>query len=212
MRLDRRPVVAAAFACALLAGCGSQPEEPAGFADTTAAGTGTPDTAAPESQEPTATATSPEASGPAPAAAELAVDSDPPDGAEAEAFDAYVAYWEAVVDAGTVPDPDHERLLSLSTDPQQERMVSSLQDMQDGGERFTGTFRISPSVISVTGPVANLEDCTDGRDTYHIDASGAEVADSQGSLNAVDIELLAEADGWVVADVRRASDRECPTE
>ncbi len=203
MRLDLRPAIAATFACALLVtGCGSRGEEPAGFAESQA-------TAASEPSSPAAEPPA-DASDAAPSEAELEVASNPPEGEDAEIFEAYVAYWEATVAAGMVPDPEHDRLLRLSTDPQRDRVVSTLEEMRRAGERFAGTFRISPSVVAVTGPVAQLEDCLDGRDSYHIDSSGAEVADSRGSLSAVSVQLVAEADGWVVGDIQRTSERECP--
>lgn len=212
MRLHRRPAAVVFVSALLLAGCGGDAEEPVGLADASAPNAGTSDEPAAASAPPTTPgAETPSAGATVDAAhAEVEVDSEQSEGADAEIVAAYVTYWETAIAAASVPDPDHEGLEDFAADPQLERVVSNLESMRDDGERFTGTFRLSPSVVSVTGPVANLTDCTDGSDSYHVDPSGEEVPDSRGSRSAVDVELLAESGGWVVADIRSAGDRECP--
>lgn len=197
---------AVAVSAVLLTGCEAPGEPPLGLLDIDDAESGT------VTGEPTAVASDPptgDPSGPAEGDWALEVAGAPPEApADLAVFEAYLDFWRADLTAVSLPDPAHQPLLELSADPQRQRVVDVASRLLADGHRTIGTLRLAPLVVSVSGPTATIQDCLDGRDTYDVDAAGAEVADSRGDLLPVLVQLAADGDAWVVADVQE-SDHDC---
>ncbi|SDT65102.1 hypothetical protein [Jiangella sp. DSM 45060] len=197
---------AVAVSAVLLTGCEAPGEPPLGLLDIDDAESGT------VTGEPTTDASDPptaDPSGPADGDWALEVGGAPPEApADLAVFEAYLAFWRADLTAVSLPDPAHQPLLDLSADPQRQRVVDVASRLLADGHRTIGTLRLAPLVVSVSGPTAAIQDCLDGRDTYDVDADGAEVADSRGDLLPVLVQLAADGDAWVVADVQE-SDHDC---
>ncbi|MBB5786689.1 hypothetical protein [Jiangella mangrovi] len=137
------------------------------------------------------------------------VGGEPPEApADLDVYEAYLGYWRADLEALSIPDPAHQPFLDAAVDPQRERVVSVAEQLLAQDHRTIGTLRVEPFVVSVSGPTAAVQDCMDGRDTYDVDAAGAEVPDSRGDLIPVLVQLAQAGDRWVVADVQRA-DHDC---
>ncbi|WP_157574755.1 hypothetical protein [Jiangella muralis] len=205
----RGMVAAVAVSAVLLAGCEAPGEPPLGLLDVDSTpgddGTGGAEPTSDPSAEPTGDPTGP--------AAEqdwaLDVGGEPPEApADLAVYEAYLDFWRADLTALSLPDPAHQPLLDLSADPQRQRVVDVAQQLLADDHRTIGTLRLEPLVASVSGPTAAIQDCMDGRDTYDVDAAGAEVTGSRGDLLPVLVQLAADGDGWVVADVQGA-DHDC---
>ncbi|MGH8774274.1 MAG: hypothetical protein ACRDWI_03585 [Jiangellaceae bacterium] len=197
--------VVPAFAL-VAAGCSGSAEEPPGLD----AGTQGPQPSVaepPPTGEPTTTDGAGPATGDGPAL-EVATEA-PADAPDSAVFEAYVTYWETDMRALGDPGADHAALLELVADPQQERVATTLTGLQERGHRTVGVFRIAPSVVTVAGPTATIQDCLDARDAYNVDGDGVEVAGSRGDRVMVEVQLAAAAGDWLVADVRRV-ERACP--
>ncbi|TDC52430.1 hypothetical protein E1212_08925 [Jiangella ureilytica] len=133
------------------------------------------------------------------------VGGEPPEAAaDLAVYEAYLRYWRADLEALSIPDPAHQPFLDATIDPQRQRVVSVAQQLLAQDHRTIGTLRIEPFVVSVSGPAAAVQDCMDGRQTYDVDAAGAEVPDSRGDLIPVLVQLAQEGGRWVVADVQQA--------
>lgn len=202
-----------AVAVMVLSGCEAAGEEPAGLDDPTdTATTGDDDGAGGDGSDGGTASAEPTGEPTSPAADEdwaLDVGTEAPEApADLAVYEAYLEYWRADLEALSIPDPAHQPFLDLVIDPQRERVVSSLERMAADGVRTIGTLHLEPVVVSVNGPTAAIQDCLDARDTYDVDASGAEVPDGRGGLAAVLVQLAQQSGGWVVADVQEA-DHDC---
>lgn len=199
-----------AVSIVVLSGCeAGGGDEPAGLddpADTATSDDGAGDDATPApTQEPTGAPSDP------PAGEDWAVEvgGEPPEvAADLAVYDAYLGYWRADLEALSIPDPDHQPFLDAAVDPQRQRVVSVAQQLLAQDHRTIGTVRLEPVVVSVSGPAAAVQDCMDGRETYDVDADGAEVPDSRGDLIPVLVQLTQAGGRWVVADVQEA-DHDC---
>lgn len=139
-------------------------------------------------------------------AATLDVGTAAPEGsAEVAVFEAYLAYWEANIEATNRADPAYQPFLDLTTGEQRDRVVAILERMRDDGARTTGAMRIVPTVVAVSGPTATVQDCYDGRDTYDVDENGTEIPDTKGDLVPAVFTLIQSGSGWVVTDGQKAS-------
>ncbi|SEF16132.1 hypothetical protein [Jiangella alba] len=199
--------VGAAASAVLLAGCEAPGDPPLGLLDVDGAETGTV-----TGEPPTGDPSEPPTGDPsAPAESDWALDvagEAPEEPADLAVFEAYLDFWRADLTAVSLPDPAHQPLLDLSADPQRQRVVDVAEQLLADGHRTIGTLRLEPAVVSVSGPTAAVQDCLDGRETFDVDAEGAEVADSRGDLLPVLVQLVADGDSWIVADVQE-SDHDC---
>lgn len=200
------PVVAVSI---VLGGCEAGGGEPAGLDDPADTATsGGDETSAPTGESPGEPTDAP-SDPPAGEDWQVEVGGEPPEAAaDLAVYEAYLEYWRADLEALSIPDPGHQPFLDAAIEPQRQRVVSVAQQLLAQDHRTIGTLRIEPFVVSVSGPAAAVQDCMDGRETYDVDADGAEVPDSRGDLIPVVVQLAQAGGHWVVADVQEA-DHDC---
>lgn len=141
--------------------------------------------------------------------ARLAVAREAPGGsAEKKVYEAYLAYWEAYVEA--LADPaknttkNYEKLSDVVVNPQLRRTVADLEKMRTAGEKSIGTLGLAPEVGAVQKGRAVIRDCFDDTSmkTVGKDGDTAGDADTQGKRQRVDVEMTLVKDAWVVADIQ----------
>ncbi|SDU41356.1 hypothetical protein [Jiangella alkaliphila] len=217
-----RALAGGAVAALLLSGCGGgERDEPTGLAASTDAGQtadqtgdqgGTPEPDDGAGESGTTTGEPDDESGEAANQGEdwtLDIGGQPPEApADLAVYEAYLEYWRADLEALAIPDPAYQPFLDLVVDPQRQRVVESLERMAADGVRTIGTMSIEPLVVSVSGPIAAIQDCLDARETYDVDDSGAEVPDGRGGQAAVVVQLAQQGGAWLVSDVQE-SDHDC---
>lgn len=139
---------------------------------------------------------------------------DPSELAASAALDAYMKYWDAVVDARSVPNPRLKRLERFAGDTALANEQSFLLFLEEQGVRYDGEPAQDPQVVSVRlGDVAvvRIEDCLDS--TYWLPVrieTGESAAAPDQNLrvpNRAKVELV--GDRWLVTKLDADRDRTC---
>jgi hypothetical protein len=138
--------------------------------------------------------------------ARLVVTGDRPTTAEERApYDAYVAFWEADVEALADPAKGTAALRKLVVEPQRRRTLVDIEQMRVAGEKSVGTLTITPTVVTVDGRRATLRDCLDETAMSTVDKSGKEIREPGAKRIRVDATLNLVKNAWVVSDLRGGS-------
>lgn len=78
---------------------------------------------------------------------------------EEEVLTAYEAASDALSSAYDPPDPDHPDLLATYGGEALSRIQGTLSQLQGEGVSYVGTFELHPTVITLAGNTAVIEDC-----------------------------------------------------
>ena len=174
----------------VLVGCTSSNDEP----DPTPSATSSPTTASPS---PTET--------PTPGPEELA---------GAAALEAYEQYWDAVIEARSVPDPRSPELERYAGDTALANEQSFLLFLEEQGVRYEGQPTQDPEVVDVQLgeiPVVRIEDCIDSTEwlPVRIDTGESAAAPDQNLRvpNRATVEQI--GDQWLVTELEADRDRTC---
>ncbi len=124
----------------------------------------------------------------------------------------YVAFWDAVADAGNPPNPDHPRLTQVAGGEQLDGLRARLRDFKDKGYEVRDASISHPTVTQVShrDTVARVRDCRElDPDGGVYDASTGELVDGgarqgQHALWAVRLEKIDGA--WKVVDADLAEE------
>lgn len=173
-----------------LVGCSSSDDGP----EPTPTGTSTPTTASPS---PTETPTP-----------------GPEDLAGAAALETYEQYWDAVIEARSVPDPRSPELERYAGDTALANEQSFLLFLEEQGVRYEGEPTQDPEVVNVQLgeiPVVRIEDCIDSTEwlPVRIDTGESAAAPDQNLRvpNRATVERI--GDQWLVTELEADRDRTC---
>jgi hypothetical protein len=162
--------------------------------------------------EPTPTATSsPTTTSPSPAETPTP---GPEELAGEAALEAYEQYWDAVIEARSVPDPRSQELERYAGDTALANEQSFLLFLEEQGVRYRGQPTQEPEVVDVQlgeSPVVRIEDCIDSTEwlPVRIDTGESAAAPDQNLRvpNRATVEQI--GDQWLVTELEADRDRTC---
>lgn len=129
----------------------------------------------------------------------------PAAGREKAAWDAYVAFWRADVEALGDPSKGSAAVRELAVDPQRRRTLVDLETMRVNEQKSVGTLTIAPRVVTVKSREATLSDCLDDTAMSTVDKEGQKVEENGGKRVRVDVTMSLVQNAWVVSDLRGGS-------
>jgi hypothetical protein len=125
------------------------------------------------------------------------------DDVSAEVEQAYLEYWDVLLEAGNPPDPDADSLPTVAVDPQLRQDRTMLEDRRRTSQSVSGTYDHDLSGVDVTGTEAVLEDClTAGITLTGPDGATSVVPPGPYALKA---SLVHEDGRWRVAELEPQS-------
>lgn len=138
--------------------------------------------------------------------ARLVVTGDrPAAGKERAAYDGYVAFWRADVEALADPSKGAAAVRKLTADPQRRRTLVDLEEMRIKEQKSIGTLTIEPTVVRVEGRQATLSDCLDDTAMSTVDKKDKKVEAPEGKRVRLDVTMRLVQNAWVVSDLRGGS-------
>jgi hypothetical protein len=129
----------------------------------------------------------------------------PADGKEKAAYDAYVAFWRADVEALGDPSKGSAAVRKLAADPQRRRTLVDLEKMRVNEQKSIGTLTIAPRVVTVENREATLSDCLDDTAMSTVDKDGQKVEGTGGKRVRLDVTMSLVQNAWVVSDLQGGS-------
>ena len=167
-----RAALAAAVACALVAGCGDSGDDPVTELDEADGGDGDDATTAEGSED------------------------------EAAVVAAYEANWNNLIAAGDPPDPDAPALAEHATGEALAGFRSTLASYEAEGIAFRGTYEFDARATEVTATQAVVEDCGLDQTELVVIATGEVAEDSDDVRDGIVADMVLEDDAWKVTSLR----------
>jgi hypothetical protein len=134
--------------------------------------------------------------------------------AGAAALETYQQYWDAVIEARSVPDPRSPELERYAGDTALANEQSFLLFLEEQGVRYEGQPTQDPEVVNVElgeNPVVRIEDCIDSTEwlPVRIDTGESASAPDQNLRvpNRATVEQI--GDQWLVTELEADRDRTC---
>ncbi|MCW2506567.1 MAG: hypothetical protein JWO79_4851, partial [Actinomycetia bacterium] len=73
----------------------------------------------------------------------------------------YLAYWSALKAAHEASNPSYPDLRKHATGDQLQKAMQAIESLRSGGLQLRGDVTHESKVVSLTGSVANIDDCID---------------------------------------------------
>lgn len=138
----------------------------------------------------------------------------PQDEAAAAATTTYLAYWDAVTAARSIPDPQNADLARYAADTALANEQSSLLYLQEQGIVFQGQPSLEPRTTSVdlaVTPTVTIEDCVDSAAWRPVVKATGESAEAPGQSPRVPSSATVQfiTDRWLVVEIESDRSRTC---